>query len=84
LKKAGDATLEDLFDSRRIRFLGTPENFGYMSGMVKDFFDRTYYGAQEKVFHKPLLFSFSAGNDGTGEIRESERICFGSINLNCL
>ena len=49
LKKAADATLEDLLTSDGFA-LGTPENFGYMSGMVKDFFDRTFYGAHEKVF----------------------------------
>ncbi|MFZ2394768.1 MAG: flavodoxin domain-containing protein, partial [Smithella sp.] len=44
LKKAADATVEDLLTADGLA-VGTPENFGYMSGMVKDFFDRTYYSA---------------------------------------
>jgi hypothetical protein len=48
-----------------------------MSGMVKDFFDRTFYGAQEKVFRKPLVVFISAGNDGTGALRAIERIALG-------
>ncbi len=76
LKKAGDATLEDLLTADGFA-LGTPENFGYMSGMVKDFFDRTYYGAQEKAFRKPFVVFISAGNDGTGALRAIERIALG-------
>jgi multimeric flavodoxin WrbA len=76
LKKAVDATLEDLFTADGLA-LGTPENFGYMSGMVKDFFDRTFYGAQEKVFRKPFVVFISAGNDGTGALRAIERIALG-------
>ena len=76
LKKAADATLEDLLKSDGLA-VGTPENFGYMSGMVKDFFDRTYYGAQEKVFRKPFVVFISAGNDGTGALRAIERIALG-------
>ena len=76
LKKAVDATLEDLVTADGFA-LGTPENFGYMSGMVKDFFDRTFYGAQEKVFRKPLVVFISAGNDGTGALRAIERIALG-------
>ena len=76
LKKAVDATLEDLLTADGLA-LGTPENFGYMSGMVKDFFDRTYYGAQEKVFRKPFVVFISAGNDGTGALRAIERIALG-------
>jgi multimeric flavodoxin WrbA len=76
LKKAGDATLEDLLTADGFA-VGTPENFGYMSGMIKDFFDRTYLGAQEKVFRKPFVVFISAGNDGTGALRAIERIALG-------
>ncbi|MCX5848413.1 MAG: NAD(P)H-dependent oxidoreductase [Deltaproteobacteria bacterium] len=76
LKKAADATLEDLLTADGLA-IGTPENFGYMSGMVKDFFDRTYYGAQEKAFRKPFVVFISAGNDGTGALRAIERIALG-------
>ena len=76
LKKAADATLDDLLTADGFA-LGTPENFGYMSGMVKDFFDRTYYDAQEKAFRKPFVVFISAGNDGTGALRAIERIALG-------
>jgi multimeric flavodoxin WrbA len=76
LKKAIDATLDDLLTADGLA-LGTPENFGYMSGMVKDFFDRTYYGAQDKIFRKPFVVFISAGNDGTGALRAIERIALG-------
>ena len=76
LKKAADAVLEDLLSADGLA-IGTPENFGYMSGMVKDFFDRTYPDAQEKVFRKPFVVFISAGNDGTGALRAIERIALG-------
>jgi len=76
LKKAGEATLADLLACSGLA-IGTPENFGYMSGMVKDFFDRTYNGAQDKVFRKPYVVFISAGNDGTGALRAIERIALG-------
>jgi multimeric flavodoxin WrbA len=76
MKKSGDATLEDLLTADGLA-VGTPENFGYMSGMVKDFFDRTFYEAQEKVFRKPLVVFISAGNDGTGALKAIERIALG-------
>jgi len=76
LKKATDATLDDLLTADGLA-VGTPENFGYMSGMLKDFFDRTYYKAHEKVFRKPFVVFISAGNDGTGALRAIERIALG-------
>jgi len=76
LKKAAEATVEDLLTADGLA-VGTPENFGYMSGMVKDFFDRTYYSAHEKVFRKPFVIFISAGNDGTGALRAIERIALG-------
>jgi len=76
LKKAGDATVEDLLTADGLA-VGTPENFGYIAGMVKDFFDRTYYSVQEKVFRKPFVVFISAGNDGTGALKAIERIALG-------
>lgn len=76
LKKAADATLDDLLSCDGIA-VGTPENFGYMSGMLKDFFDRTYGDAQDKVFRKPFVIFISAGNDGSGALRAIERIALG-------
>jgi len=76
VRKAKDATLEDLLTADGLA-IGTPENFGYMSGMIKDFFDRTYYPAQGKVFRKPYVVFISAANDGTGALRNIERIAIG-------
>ena len=76
LKKASEATLEDLLACHGFA-CGTPENFGYMSGMMKDFFDRTYSEAQDKVFRKPFVIFISAGNDGSGALRAIERIALG-------
>jgi multimeric flavodoxin WrbA len=57
--------------------IGTPENFGFMSGAVKDFFDRTFYPAQGKVQQLPYALFVSCGNDGTGAVRQVERIVRG-------
>jgi multimeric flavodoxin WrbA len=57
--------------------LGTPENFGYMSGALKDFFDRTFYPAQGKVDGLAYAVFISAGNDGTGALSSIERIARG-------
>jgi multimeric flavodoxin WrbA len=76
LKKASDATLDDLVTCSGLA-IGTPENFGYMSGLIKDFFDRTYNDAQDKVFRKPYVVFISAGNDGSGALRAIERIAMG-------
>ena len=76
LKRAGETTIEDLLESDGLA-IGTPENFGYMSGAIKDFFDRTYYQTRGKVFRKPYVVFISAGNDGTGALNSIERIAIG-------
>ncbi len=76
LKRAADASLEDLLACDGIA-IGTPENFGYMSGALKDFFDRTFYPAEGKVFRKPYVVFICAGNDGTGALSSIERIALG-------
>jgi len=76
VRRAFDATLEDLLYCDGIA-IGTPENFGYMSGLIKDFFDRTFYPAQGRVFKKPYVVFISAGNDGRGAQNSIERIALG-------
>ena len=76
LKRAFDTRSEDLLVSDGV-LLGTPENFGYMSGALKDFFDRTYYPCEGKLVGLPYAVFVSAGNDGTGAVREIGRIAKG-------
>jgi multimeric flavodoxin WrbA len=79
LKKAADATLQDLLNCSGLA-IGSPEYFGYMAGMIKDFFDRTYYNKAHKrkeCFKKPYVVFISASNDGTGANTQIEKICTG-------
>ena len=57
--------------------LATPENFGYMSGAMKDFFDRTFYEVEGQINPLPYALLISAGNDGSGAVRAIERIANG-------
>lgn len=57
--------------------LGTPENFGYMSGMMKDFLERIFYDCEGKVAGRPWALLVSAGQDGAGAISSVERIVTG-------
>lgn len=54
-----------------------PEYLGSLSGVMKDFFDRSYYGAIDKCNGKPYALVISAGSDGTGAARQLARIATG-------
>jgi multimeric flavodoxin WrbA len=73
---AREAGPEDLLWADGL-LLGTPENFGYMSGSMKDFLDRTFYPVEGRIVSLPYAVFISAGNDGTGALRAIRRIANG-------
>jgi|YelNatPaOPRAMG01_1025707.scaffolds.fasta_scaffold46901_4 flavorubredoxin len=72
LKKAMDATVEDLLECDAIA-IGTPDYFSYMAGALKDFFDRTFYPTHGKVNDKPY-FAFVTHGGGGRALDSVERI----------
>ena len=76
LRRASQAAVSDLLWAHGL-VLGTPENFGYMSGAMKDFLDRVYYPCEGLREGLPYALVISAGNDGTGARSAVERIARG-------
>ena len=61
LKKAADATAEDILDCDVVAF-GTPNNFHYMAGAMKDFFDRVWLKIGDRAGNKLYTTFSTAGS----------------------
>ena len=71
-----EADADDLLWSDAF-ILGTPENFGYMSGAMKYFLDRVYYPCEDKLSGRAFALFIRAGNDGSGALTSLRRILTG-------
>lgn len=76
LLPASDATSADVLSADGYIF-ATPENLGTMAGIMKDFFDRTYYAALDRVNGRPYAALICAGSDGHNAARQIARIATG-------
>ena len=76
LLRAADAQAADVLAADGYIF-ATPENLAGMSGMMKDFFDRTYYAAFERISGRAFVTLICAGSDGRGAAQQVERIAAG-------
>ena len=76
LRRADDAGVEDLLAADAL-LVATSENFGGMAGRVKDFFERVYYPCEGKLEGRPYALLVCAGTDGTGAVRDIDRVAAG-------
>ena len=76
LLRAQDTGPDDVLRADGYLF-ATPENLAAMSGLMKDFFDRCYYAALDRVNGRPYAVLICAGSDGTSALRQIDRIATG-------
>jgi multimeric flavodoxin WrbA len=55
----------------------TPENLAALAGVMKDFFDRTYYPVLDRINGRPYAALICAGSDGRNAARQIARIATG-------
>ncbi|HEY4664773.1 MAG TPA: NAD(P)H-dependent oxidoreductase [Comamonas sp.] len=76
LLRAADTGPSDVLAADGYVF-ATPENLAAISGMLKDFFDRSYYEVLDRINGRPYCTLVCAGSDGSNAARQIERIATG-------
>lgn len=76
LLHATQATPDDVLAADGFIF-ATPENLAAISGLMKDFFDRCYYPALDRINGRPYALLVCAGSDGHNAVRQMDRIATG-------
>ncbi len=74
--RASEAGVEQVLAARGY-LIGTPENFGGIAGIVKDFLERIYTPCEGRIEGRPWSAFVCAGNDGAGAMTGLERIATG-------
>jgi multimeric flavodoxin WrbA len=74
--RASEATASDVLQADGYVF-ATPENLAAISGQMKDFFDRTYYAALDRLNGRPYAVLVCAGSDGRNAAEQILRIATG-------
>lgn len=73
---AAEASASDVLGADGYLFV-CPENLAALSGQMKEFFDRTYYSALERIGGRPYGVMVCAGSDGENAVRQITRIATG-------
>lgn len=73
---ADDASPQTLLDADGYIF-AFPENLAAISGVMKAFFDRSYYPCLGRIEARPFALLVCAGSDGSNAVRQAERIATG-------
>ncbi len=76
LLHASTVQAADVIDADAYVF-ATPENLAAISGLMKDFFDRCYYPALDRINGRPYATLVCAGSDGQNAVRQIDRIAAG-------
>jgi multimeric flavodoxin WrbA len=74
--RAPDAQPADVLEADGYVF-ATPENLAAIAGLMKDFFDRTYYPVLGRIDGRRYAVLVCAGSDGRNAARQIERIATG-------
>jgi NAD(P)H-dependent FMN reductase len=76
VQRASDTSAAQVLAADGYLFV-TPEYLASMAGLMKDFFDRVYYDALDRVDGRPYAALICAGSDGSGAARQIARIATG-------
>lgn len=76
LRHAPQAEATDVLAADGYLFVA-PENLASLAGLMKDFFDRVYYPVLDRINGRPYAVLICAGSDGSGAVRQVERIATG-------
>ncbi len=76
LKQASTAGADEVLAAAGYVFV-SPENLAALSGQMKDFFDRVYYPALDRLNGRPYAAMICAGSDGRNAALQIERIATG-------
>jgi multimeric flavodoxin WrbA len=76
VRHAFDATADDVLGASGV-LIATPANFGYMSGAVKDFFERVYHPCLDHTVGKPYAMIIKGDTDVEGAASSIRRIVTG-------